>query len=117
MARRSLVIRERSFGSDDPLTACSLNNLALLLKDANQLNEAESMCRKCIEIRYVISCFSKAATTMMLRASHNMADTCKHGASSGLGHALLCMFSLHCDIHCTQSNILLGQCTAYVGYG
>ena len=51
MARRSLVIRERSFGSDDPLTACSLNSLALLLKDANQLNEAETMCRKCIDIR------------------------------------------------------------------
>lgn len=53
MARRSLVIRERSFGSDDPLTACSLNNLALLLKDANQLNEAETMCRKCIDIRCI----------------------------------------------------------------
>ena len=51
MARRSLVIRERSFGSDDPLTACSLDSLALLLKDANQLNEAETMCRKCIDIR------------------------------------------------------------------
>ena len=51
LARRSLVIRERSFGSDDPLTASSLNNLALLLRDANQLPEAESVCRKCIEIR------------------------------------------------------------------
>jgi len=51
LARRSLVIRERSFGSDDPLTASSLNNLALLLKDANHLEEAETMCRKCIDIR------------------------------------------------------------------
>ena len=52
LARRSLSIRERAFGSDDPLTATSLNNLALLLKDANQLVEAETMCRKCIDIRY-----------------------------------------------------------------
>ena len=52
LARRGLSIRERAFGSDDPLTATSLNNLALLLKDANQLTEAETMCRKCIDIRY-----------------------------------------------------------------
>ena len=60
LARRSLVIREQSFGSDDPLTACSLNNLALLLKDANQLPEAESMCRKCIDIRYAVALLQPA---------------------------------------------------------
>lgn len=65
MARRSLVIRERSFGSDDPLTACSLNSLALLLKDANQLNEAETMCRKCIDIRCGLSRFSMLTRAML----------------------------------------------------
>ncbi len=70
LARRSLVIRERSFGSDDPLTATSLNNLALLLKDANHLEEAEAMCRKCIDIR----CPLPAGLIMQC-----METTCSHG--------------------------------------
>ena len=40
--RRALDIREKSLGPDHPIFANSLNNLAVLLKDANRPTEAES---------------------------------------------------------------------------
>lgn len=41
-----LTIDEQSFGPDHPNVAIDLNNLALLLKDTNRLEEAEPLSRR-----------------------------------------------------------------------
>ena len=41
--RRALAIDEKSFGHDHPNVAIRLNNLAMLLRETNQLREAEPL--------------------------------------------------------------------------
>ncbi len=48
--RSALQCAESTYGSSDPRTAASLNNLAQLLKDTNRLNEAEPMMRRALAI-------------------------------------------------------------------
>jgi tetratricopeptide (TPR) repeat protein len=48
--RRALAISERSFGSDHPNVAISLNNLAGLLRATNRLAQAEPLYRRALAI-------------------------------------------------------------------
>jgi tetratricopeptide (TPR) repeat protein len=50
MYRRALAIDEASYGPDHPNVARDLNNLALLLRTANRLSEAEPMYRRALAI-------------------------------------------------------------------
>ena len=46
MMRRALVIHEKIYGPEHPDVAIDLNNLALVLKHTNRLDEAEPMMRR-----------------------------------------------------------------------
>ena len=46
--RRALAIYEKSLGPDHPDVAIDLNNLAMLLQDANRLSEAEPFMRRAL---------------------------------------------------------------------
>ena len=48
--RRALEIDEAAFGEKHPTTATRLNNLAMLLKDTNRIEEAEPLMRRALEI-------------------------------------------------------------------
>jgi hypothetical protein len=50
LMRRALGIDEKSYGSDHPLVAIRLNNLASLLQDTNRQAEAEPLIRGALEI-------------------------------------------------------------------
>ena len=50
MMRRALNIDETSYGCDHPNVARDLNNLARLLQDRDNLEEAEPLMRRHIEI-------------------------------------------------------------------
>jgi hypothetical protein len=51
LMRRALTIDERNYGPEHPSVARDLNNLALLLKDTNRLDEAEPPLRRSVQIR------------------------------------------------------------------
>jgi tetratricopeptide (TPR) repeat protein len=48
---RALLIRERTFGPEHPLTATSLHNLARLLRDQGQFSEAQELFERALAIR------------------------------------------------------------------
>ena len=48
--RRALEIDEAAFGEQHPATAIRMNNLAMLLKDTNRSEEAETLMRRALEI-------------------------------------------------------------------
>jgi len=48
--RQVLAIDEKSFGTEHPEVAIDLNNLALLLKATNRLDEAEPLMRRALAI-------------------------------------------------------------------
>jgi hypothetical protein len=50
LMRRALAISEKSFGPEHPSVALRLSNLALLLRDANRLGEAEPLMRRNLTI-------------------------------------------------------------------
>jgi tetratricopeptide (TPR) repeat protein len=49
LLRRALAIDEAAYGSNHPLVAIRLNNLAQLLQDTNRLAEAEPLMRRVVE--------------------------------------------------------------------
>ncbi len=50
VVQRALAIREKELGPDHPLTATSLNNLALLYSDQCRYEEAALLYRRALEI-------------------------------------------------------------------
>jgi tetratricopeptide (TPR) repeat protein len=50
LMRRALAVSEKSFGTEHPVVAVSLNNLAQLLKATNRLAEAEPLMRRALAI-------------------------------------------------------------------
>jgi hypothetical protein len=50
LMRRALAMDEHHFGPDHPNVALRLKNLDRLLQDANWLDEAEPLMRRCVEI-------------------------------------------------------------------
>ena len=48
--RRALAIDEQAFGNEHPIVAADLNDLAVLLKETNRLEEAEQLHRRALDI-------------------------------------------------------------------
>jgi CHAT domain-containing protein/Tfp pilus assembly protein PilF len=51
LARRTLDFAEKEFGTDDPLVAVSMNNLASILEAQGKLSGAEPLFRRALEMR------------------------------------------------------------------
>ena len=63
---RALAIREKAFGSDHPLTATSLHNLARLLRDQGDLEGAQALYERALAIREKVLGAEHTATAASL---------------------------------------------------